>query len=182
MITKNNKGGFTLVEMLVVILIMSILSRIGVNAFTNAQKSAKRTKSRENCRQLVMAWIAFVDTERAFPDEDDFSDSVSDGFYAATAENIGERLNTQYNKKGKKVGSTKYLELSKEECNETSPGSFSGTGLLDEWGNLILFTLDFDGDTKIDSIPTRSGEITATAYSYATVGESNPSKYVEAHQ
>ncbi len=175
MTTKNNKYGFTLVEMLVVIAIITILLAVSSSAVNGARKSARRHRSRDLCRQLVVAWNTYYTNERSFPKE------LDEKAYEATAENIGKYLNTQYI--GDKVAERiVYFETSDEECKRTKKSSegdsFSGTGVLDDWKNVIYFKLDIDGDNKIKAEHDDDLELTATAYAYSTAGSDKKSKYV----
>lgn len=180
-------AGFTLIEMLTVILIISVLMGVSSAAISGAHKSARRTRSRDICRQLVTAWNAYLLDERKFPEESLFDNADSyDGYLAATANNIGKRLNTTYNAKGEPYSDSKmYFETPESECERsgTHPNyTFKGTGVLDSWGDPILFTLDFDYDGKIKNIATDK-DVTCNAYSFARCGlkdDKYKSKYVAA--
>ncbi len=168
----GSRSGFTLIEMLTVILIIAILMGVSSAAIAGAHKSARRTRSRDLCRQLVVAWNAYLMDERKFPDESLFEKGEGD-YFPASANNIGKRLNTTYNSKGEAYADSKvYFETSEKECERsgTAPNfTFSGTGVLDSWGGLILFALDFDYDGKIlDQVENR--EVTCNAYSFAKCG------------
>lgn len=57
MLHSSHKG-FTLIEMLVVIAIISILLGIGINSFTQAQEKAKQTRAKADLRQIRNGVVA----------------------------------------------------------------------------------------------------------------------------
>src|SRR3989344_7319438 len=62
-----NKKGFTLIELLVVISIIAILSIIGVTIFTQAQKSARDAKRREDVAAIQKAFEQYKLTNSSYP-------------------------------------------------------------------------------------------------------------------
>ena len=50
------RAGFTLVELLIVILVISILIAVGFGAFQQARNTAWKQKSRDSARQIATAW------------------------------------------------------------------------------------------------------------------------------
>lgn len=181
----KGKAGFTLVEMLVVLLIISILMGITSTAISGAKQSARRTRTRDTARQLVVAWSAYLVEERAFPDASKFRDADDGDCFKATAYNIGALLNTTYNSKGEPFTHI-YYETTETECERsgTSPNfQFKGTGILDDWKEPLIFTLDFDLDGQVEN-PVRRGEFVkscALVYSkagFAGRGDKFQSKYI----
>ena len=57
--SKNQSFGFTLIELLVVITIIGILSGIGLNTFTSAQKKSRDVKRKAHLKQLKDSFEAF---------------------------------------------------------------------------------------------------------------------------
>lgn len=52
---KRKTLGFTLIELMVVITIISILATMGINTFTTAQKKARDSKRQSDVRQIMSA-------------------------------------------------------------------------------------------------------------------------------
>ena len=99
--------GFTLVEMLVVLMIIAVLMAATLGGLKTARRMAWRTKARDMARQVVSAWNVYLIDLREFPPEDQFKDVVPGGF-AATAANL----------KALYTGANVYLEMSEEELKE----------------------------------------------------------------
>ena len=57
---KNNKHGFTLIELIVVIAIIGILSAIAVPSMIGYINSAKNTALKANCRNIVTSGTIFA--------------------------------------------------------------------------------------------------------------------------
>ncbi|MCL4397480.1 type II secretion system GspH family protein [Patescibacteria group bacterium] len=62
------KKGFTLVELMVVIVVISILATIGVVSFTRVQKQARDSKRKSELTAIQTALLAFFTERRAYPD------------------------------------------------------------------------------------------------------------------
>ncbi|MHC4891498.1 MAG: type II secretion system protein, partial [Planctomycetota bacterium] len=57
----DNRRGFTLVELLVVIAVIAILMAILMPALNRAREQGKRAVCLNNLRQLTLAWIIYLD-------------------------------------------------------------------------------------------------------------------------
>lgn len=64
---NRSRGGFTLVELLVVIAIISILISLLLPAVQQAREAARRTQCKNNLKQIALGTHTFHDTYGAFP-------------------------------------------------------------------------------------------------------------------
>ena len=173
---QSKKAGFTLVEMITVLIIITLLMSVSSAAIVGAKRNASMTRARDLGRQLCIAWGAYLMDQRSFPDESNFTRPADgDNYFEASAENLGKNLNRVYNKNKKIVGKKVYFELSEEEC-EPSGSSFTGTGLLNDWKWPICFTLDFDLDGKVKTIENQ--DVNASACAYSRVLKSGKKKVI----
>ena len=70
----NNKKGFTLVELVVVMAILAILAAIAVPKFTDQTAAAKKAACTANKRSIESAlMLYYADNENEFPTEKDLS-------------------------------------------------------------------------------------------------------------
>ncbi len=123
--------GFTLIEMLAVMLILALLAAAVTGGLSSARSRAWRTQTREACRQLCQAWNAYLVDERRFPEALGASDQRLPAEYA----NIRNIADKEQNPSGRV-----YIELKDPEKQD---------GLRDHWGQLLWFSLDADYDGVI---------------------------------
>lgn len=64
---RDNQGGFTLVELLVVLVIIGILAALILTGLTGAKVNARRIQCANNVRQLGLALQGFVTENHAYP-------------------------------------------------------------------------------------------------------------------
>ncbi len=180
---RSGRLGFTLVEMVAVVLIISLMLGISSAAITGARRTAMRTHSMNTVKQLTSAWAAYLTDQGSFPQASKFEKRSGDSI-PATAENIGGLLNTQYLKNGKPItSSVVYYETTDEEVERTGSYpkfTYSGHGIIDRWGDaakterekaahIVYFNLDFDLVGRVKN-PITGNEVTAPAIAYSTAG------------
>jgi prepilin-type N-terminal cleavage/methylation domain-containing protein len=125
-------SGFTLVEMVAVLLILAILAGALTAGLANARNKAWRTQAREACRELCTAWNAYLLDVRKFPRDLGGASGLN-----ATYGNLKAIVDPDENR-FKRI----YFEISERERD---------TGLLDHWGGMIKFSLDTDYDGEVDN-------------------------------
>ena len=125
-------SGFTLIEMVAVLLILAILAAALTAGLANARNKAWRTQARETCRELCTAWTAYLLDVRKFPKDLGKASGLKADYdhlkwIADPDENRFKRI---------------YIEMSAKERD---------TGFLDHWGGMIKFSLDADYDGEVEN-------------------------------
>ena len=126
------KSGFTLVEMLAVLLILALLAAALTPGLSTARNKAWRAKARETCRQVCTGWNAYLLDARKFPSKIPGNGKA----LAAKYDNIKWITDANENR-----FSRIYLEITEKEEEE---------GLVDHWGQPIRFSLDMDYDNEVE--------------------------------
>lgn len=129
---KSRKSGFTLVEMISVLLIMAVLAAALTAGLATARNKAWRAKARETCRNIHMAWDLYLVDMHKFPF------GKGDGQKKdANKENMKWLVDPGENRLKRT-----YLEMDDREESE---------GFKDHWGQPIKFSLDTDYDGLVDN-------------------------------
>jgi prepilin-type N-terminal cleavage/methylation domain-containing protein len=125
--TGRWSAGFTLLEMLIVIMIIGILLGVGAFTFGKAKDNARSALTRDTAKQIVDSWTLYQQTKYEWP--------ASILSMAETVPRFSQASNLVSN-----------FELKLEE--KTS-------GLKDSWGSLysIWFDTDYDGQIILDPNP-----------------------------
>lgn len=123
------KSGFTLIEMIAVLLILSILAAALTAGLGTARNKAWRAKARETCRNICEAWNMYLLDMRKFP-------KLGDGQkLEANSKNMECLVDSSKNRLNRT-----YLEMDEKEKDE---------GFKDHWGQPICFSLDTDYDGQV---------------------------------
>lgn len=122
MTNKNNKAGFTLVEMLVVIGLLGILAATLVSSFSHVKRSAWQAQASRQVKEVATAFNVYLQTYREWP----------------TVFTLNTEMNPdvchEFQSKGL-LDLTTYENLDNEIINQHSLDKF---GLLDPWGQAVL--------------------------------------------
>lgn len=116
LIKKNNKKGFTLVELIVVIAILAILALILVPAITGYVEKANKSKDYANARALYSEAVIQYSEEGKVDNEkiSNMANQFENGASATVTENDGEIVVTYTNKSNKSIefpGDGEYIEF-----------------------------------------------------------------------
>jgi len=135
----KKRGGFTLIEIMVVIGIMAMLAALLLGGLGAAKNKAKRTKVRNAVDQIATAWKAYYSDYRYFPDE-----GPGESFKLTEMNNDAVRIlqgnysgdaGTKWGKKNPRK--TRYLDFHPRYTDQAGV-----TGYKDPWGNLYRISLD----------------------------------------
>ena len=121
------KSGFTLIEMIAVLLILAILSAALTAGLGAARNKAWRAKARETCRNISEAWNLYLVDMHKYPYDKNGGQELK-----ANKDNMTWLVNPEKNRLNRT-----YLEMDDKEKDE---------GLNDHWGQPLLFSLDTDYD------------------------------------
>lgn len=199
------RRGFTLVEVLTALLIVSIMITLAIGAFIRARNNAWRERARETARQLATAWnLRLVDDGR-FPDPATapFDTSVTPPAaatadpnsltFATTALNMAFVSETNY------CGNLQYhvyFEQTKAQRRAAYEAGGQDLGLRDHWNGYFFVRLDVanGGSGNYDGViknprpaayrpPNETDDIHASVVVWSCCGSPNdPSKWAVAYQ
>ena len=77
---KNRNKGFTIIELLIVIIIIGILALIGVVAYGNVQESARNSKRQSDVSSIHTALEAYYVQNTLYPSLTQINDTSAGGF------------------------------------------------------------------------------------------------------
>jgi len=132
---KIKNKGFTLIEMLVVLMIIGILMGISIMSYGTLRDKARTTNANTTAKGLAEAWNLYLLANGYFPSNADFANANltqnPTGWYV-TDEKFVEWRRT--------FNPTFHFNISREE--EAKKSKTGGTGFIDPWKNFYRFKLD----------------------------------------
>ena len=140
----SSRAGFTLIEMLIVILIIAILVAVSLGVYQQARTTAWKERARDSARQIATAWNVYLMDNHAFP--------VATSFQGVTGGNTEPTFQTLATNMVPLHSAKVYLEQSADQ---------SINGMKDKWGNPFCVRLDLNYDGKINSPYDNSTPINA---------------------
>ncbi len=127
----QRRSGFTLLELLSVVLILGLLISIAFGTFVQARNAAWKQKARDSARQIATAWSTRLVENRAFPSASAFTadpvyDTDPNSFTFETTTNNMAVLN--------------YIDQNAEQRL---------SGMKDKWGRFFHVRLDTNYDGTV---------------------------------
>ena len=142
---KHIKKGFTLIEMLIVIVVIAILASMLLGAFMQARHLARKTKADAQLRELISAWhqyyVTYIDGE---PDGKwpTFVNKTPDGYVPMKYANLKYLISPDENPR-------KLVFL-----NVTLKTNNNNEEYKDPWGNVYQINFD-ETDKGVDETAQR---------------------------
>ena len=152
-IQPSQHDGFTLMELLVVVLIIGILASASIGIYQHSRTAAWKQRARDSARQIAVAWNIKLLDDHAFPPSISFSDINGTALPLITTDITFPTTTTNM----AILNSTKlYLE---QNANQRSINS----GMIDKWGHFFNVRLDLNYDGLVQDPRDPSGATTINA-------------------
>ena len=141
--TTTRRAGFTLIEMLIVVLIICILISIGFGGYRMARDAAWKERARDSARQICTAWNLRLQYDRQFPSYTNFvgrtgtdTGANAEITFQTTIDNMAALNN----------GDRIWLDQSADQRSADT----TINGMRDRWGRFFYVRLDmnYDGTVK----------------------------------
>lgn len=151
---RSGRGGFTLIELMVVIAIIAILVGLMFVALTKAKESANRAKAKVQVKQLEKAFVEYHDEYGEWPKGMTTYDSdPKEG--GLTGIELEEKCALMLAGKategtdGKTYNDREIKFLPSVEIRMSDDGDYSKRGYLDPWGHCYKYMMDFNDDGEL---------------------------------
>ncbi len=170
-IKQPTHGGFTLVELLVVIVIIAVLSTIGFGVAIGALQKARMVTAQSTATNVANAVEAFYSEYHLLPDPAGASSDNTDSPYTTEPNGNGVEVldilagfeddsdDMQNDRKVKFLGVREAESAEKGGIVYNNAGT-KVEGLYDSWGQPFYIVLDYDYDGRIENLKPSS------AYNY----------------
>ncbi|MES2983488.1 MAG: type II secretion system protein [Verrucomicrobiota bacterium] len=162
---KRSQQGFTLVELLVVIVIIAILATLGAGVGISALQKARKVTAQSAATNVANAVEQFYSEYHVLPDPEDGATEDNAPYRSDTGEGITllEILAAFEDEQNERK--MQFLNLKEADNGKKRDGIvYNGTGdavvgLYDPWGEPYYFVIDYDYDGRLEFTPS-------TAYTY----------------
>jgi prepilin-type N-terminal cleavage/methylation domain-containing protein len=184
-VTCGNRGGFTLMELLIVIAIIAVLLGLIFPVFQGVQDRARKVQAKNDLTQIVTAVNAFYTEYGRYP-----TDQTTDA--AATYGGVGTSSKFVFDELRAKTATLNTRQVvfisPPEDSSQTSPkGKIGSDGQFrDPWANAYAFRMDADYDNQVanpygtngaGADPVRQGVIAWSFGKDVQLGNQGDSKY-----
>jgi len=153
--------GFTMIEMLVVIVIIAILMAMVIMGYGTLTEQARRAKANNTASQLVQAWNLYLLQNRMFPDNLNTilnTKTIGGETWYVTDKKFVDAL---WAKEGNPKKLWLAFDVSQDEVDKAK-ARWNQDGFCDPWGKYYLFALDsiYIGGNMTGMVPHPDGRTT----------------------
>lgn len=154
----NQRGGFTLVELLVVIVIIAILAGIAFPAFSGVIESGKKARAAAMCNQLATGMQAYYTEYNRWPSIGSSGEisNASDLSDLATALNGGRELGASSGSSQDDTHNPRLVTfMSFAKKDYTALNGDIETHPVNPWDEIYYLQFDDDYDNYIEGLPEK---------------------------